>query len=79
MNRARSKEIPNQIRDEGDKSEKKRERKKRRLSLPILITQKETDRNDVQTCTELGYEVGPRLRELVPRGQRKSGGGIHAT
>ena len=28
---------------------------------------------------ELGYEVGPRLRELMLRGQRKSGGGIHAT
>ena len=29
--------------------------------------------------TELGYKVGPRLRELAPRGQREPGGGIHAT
>ena len=29
--------------------------------------------------TELGYEVGPRLRELTPNGQREPGGGIHAT
>ena len=29
--------------------------------------------------TELGKIVVPRLRELVPRGQRESGGGIHAT
>ena len=29
--------------------------------------------------TEMGYEVGPRLRELAPRGQREPGGGIHAT
>ena len=29
--------------------------------------------------TELGYKVGPRLRELATRGQRESGGGIHTT
>ena len=29
--------------------------------------------------TELGYKVGPRLRELAPHGQREPGGGIHAT
>ena len=28
-------------------------------------------------CTEVGEAAGPRLRE--PRGQRESGGGIHAT
>ena len=28
---------------------------------------------------KLGYKVGPRLRELAPRGQREPGGGIHAT
>ena len=26
-----------------------------------------------------GKKVVPRFRELVPRGQRESGGGIHAT
>ena len=31
------------------------------------------------TCTGLGERAGPRLRELAPRGQRESGGGIHAT
>ena len=34
---------------------------------------------DTEDCTELGYKVGPRLRELVPHGQREPGGGIHAT
>ena len=29
--------------------------------------------------TGLGKRVVPRLRELAPRGQRESGGGIHAT
>ena len=29
--------------------------------------------------TELGYEVGPRLRELAPLGQREPGGGSHTT
>ena len=29
--------------------------------------------------TGIGYKVGPRLRELAPRGQREPGGGIHAT
>ena len=29
--------------------------------------------------TELGKRVDPRLREIVPRGQREPGGGIHAT
>ena len=33
----------------------------------------------VISVTELGYEVGPRLRVLAPRGQREPGGGIHAT
>ena len=30
-------------------------------------------------CTGLGKRVGPRLRVLASRGQRQSGGGIHAT
>ena len=34
---------------------------------------------DFQVQTELGYEVGPRLCELAPRGQREPGGRIHAT
>ena len=29
--------------------------------------------------TELGKRVVPKLRELAPRSQRESGGGIHAT
>ena len=29
--------------------------------------------------TGLGFKVGPRLRELVPRCQREPGRGIHAT
>ena len=29
--------------------------------------------------TEMVYEVGPRLRELMPRGQREPGCGMHAT
>ena len=29
--------------------------------------------------TGMGKKVVPRLRELAPRGQRESGGGIHAT
>ena len=33
----------------------------------------------VSVNTELGYEVGPRLRELASRGHGESGGGIHAT
>ena len=35
--------------------------------------------SDVVSSTGLGKRVVPRLRELVPRGQRESGGGIHAT
>ena len=34
---------------------------------------------DDDACTGLGKRVVPRLRELAPRGQRESGGGIHAT
>ena len=30
-------------------------------------------------CTGMGEKVSPRLRELASRGQRESGGGIHAT
>ena len=37
----------------------------RSISLPI--------------STGLGKKVVPRLRELAPRGQRESGGEIHAT
>ena len=35
--------------------------------------------HQIKKCTGLGKRVIPRLRELAPRGQRKSGGGIHAT
>ena len=31
------------------------------------------------TLTGMGKRIVPRLRELATRGQRESGGGIHAT
>ena len=33
----------------------------------------------MDTHAERGYKVGPRLRELVPRGQSEARGEIHAT
>ena len=47
-----------------------------RKPLDEFIRQKQTR---TMYITELGYEVGPRLRDLAPRGQREPGGGIHAT
>ena len=42
----------------------------------IHMVRRETD---YDSFTDLRYKFGPRLRELEPRGQRESGGGIHAT
>ena len=36
-------------------------------------------RKDPSRTTGLGERMGPRLRELAPRGLRESGGGILAT
>ena len=49
----------------------------------LLVPVPETKHGLVSKCfknrTALGKRVVHRLRELVPRGQRESGGGIHPT
>ena len=44
-----------------------------------LIENEEEEEGEAASCTELGYKVVPRLRELAPRGKRDPGYGIHAT
>ena len=45
----------------------------------ILPTEHQLTSPKVHIDTGMGKRVGPRLRELAPRGQRESGGGNHAT
>ena len=45
-----------------------------RQTLPLHTLPK-----DLQAQVSIGYKLGPRLRELAPRGQREPGGGIHPT
>ena len=44
------------------------------VSLITILIQQEN-----RESTGLGEKADSRLRELIPRGQRETGGGIHAT
>ena len=65
---------------EGDeKRERENHRSENRTRELKLQTDEIRTRSASIYSTEVDNKVGPRLRELVPCGQRKLGGGIHAT